>query len=60
MEQYIGLTEEEAIKKIQADGVFTARVMERNGESFFGTCDYDTTRINLIIEESKVAKAYLG
>lgn len=55
----IGLQEEDAVTKLE-DAGFSVRITSRNGESFFGTCDYLTNRVNLEIEDDKVVTAIIG
>ena len=53
-EQYVGLTEEEALA-LAEDNNTTARVVERDGESLPVTMDLRPGRLNLVIEDGKVA-----
>jgi len=57
--ELIGLSEEDAVKKIREAG-FRPRVRRRNQESYFGTMDYRTDRVNLEIDKGKVTKAHIG
>jgi len=59
VKEVLGLTEVEAIAKIQASG-FAARVVEKNGEYYVGTSDYRTDRVNLSITEGVVTRADIG
>lgn len=54
-----GLTEKEAIEKIEAAGL-KARVRKRDGQSFMGTCDARSDRINLVIEKDRVTATTIG
>lgn len=56
---YVGMTESEAIEAIQKIGL-KARITERDGKSFMGTCDFRLDRINLIIKEGKVIETNVG
>jgi hypothetical protein len=55
----IGLTEAEAVSQIEKAGMI-ARVMERNGEDFIGTCEYRTDRVNLQVANDTVYKVSIG
>lgn len=55
----IGLTHEEAVKLAKENG-FSTRVSMKDGESYMGTCDYRTDRINFTIVDDKVTKASKG
>lgn len=58
-QELVGMTEGAALAKIQKAG-FQARVRERDGEHFMGTCDYRTDRVNLRISKGKITAAYVG
>jgi hypothetical protein len=58
-EEFIGKKEEDAIKQLTELG-YSTRVMFRNGESFFGTCDYNTNRCNLAAMDGKITGITLG
>jgi hypothetical protein len=57
--KYIGLSEEDAQQQIKADGL-CSRIMGRDGESYFGTCDFRLDRVNLIISDGRIITADLG
>lgn len=57
--QVIGLSEADAVKEISAAGL-TPRIMERNGDFFVVTYDFDTHRVNLWIASNTVYKVSLG
>lgn len=56
---YIGLSEEDAAKKADSEKR-SYRVVERDGESFPVTDDYSPSRVNFVIENSKVTKVNCG
>jgi hypothetical protein len=58
-EDYIGLTEEEATAKAEADGK-VSRVVSRNGEDLAVTMDYNAERLNFTIVDDKVTLVTLG
>ena len=58
-EDYIGLTEEEATAKAEADGK-VSRVVSRNGEDLAVTMDYNAERLNFTIVDDKVSLVTLG
>ena len=58
-QKLVGLTEEAAVRKIKEAG-FRARIRERDGEHFLGTCDLRSDRVNLYIKDGKVASASIG
>lgn len=55
----IGLTKEDAKDLAEKHG-FTIRVMHEDGESFMGTMDYRTDRVNLSVNGGKVTEAKVG
>lgn len=55
----IGMTESDARSYIASDSKI-ARVVENNGKSFVGTCDYRLDRINLFVSGDKVYKFSVG
>jgi hypothetical protein len=55
----IGLTEQEAIDAIEAEGLI-ARVVARDGEFYAVTEDYSVSRINLVVEAGLVTEATVG
>lgn len=55
----VGLTEEAAKAKITELGM-KVRVRNRDGETFMGTCDYRTDRVNLSIDNGKITNATIG
>lgn len=57
--QVIGMEEDEAIKELEHHS-YQCRVMSVNGESFFGTCDYLPTRVNLTIVDGVVTSIWMG
>lgn len=57
--EMVGLTEAEAAAVAEDLGL-TVRVVERDGESFPATMDYNPERVNLSIEDGLVTKATLG
>lgn len=59
VKEVLGLTEIEAVAKVQAAG-FVARVVEKNGEYFMVTQDIRTNRVNLSITEGVVTRAIIG
>lgn len=58
-EELIGLTKDEAIRKIEDVG-FRHRITNENGKSFIVTMDLRVNRINLRIENGKVVAADIG
>ena len=59
IEDLVGQTETDAITWIRALGM-RCRVMRRDKESFMGTCDYRTDRVNLEVDNGNVTKASIG
>ena len=55
----VGLSESEAIKRIEANGM-RARITWKDGRTFMGTTDARRDRVNLHIKDGKVIKAYIG
>ena len=55
----IGLTEEKAAKLIEKNGM-KMRITNRDGESFFGTMDARSDRVNVAISKGKVTSADIG
>jgi hypothetical protein len=55
----IGQTEAVAIQKINTAGM-KYRVMQRDGESFMGTMDFDPTRFNLSIDNGIVTSVTMN
>lgn len=55
----VGLTEKKALAKITAAGM-TARIQQRDKETFVGTCEFRTSRVNLNIQKGKVKSADIG
>ena len=55
----MGATEKAALKIIEKKGL-VARIAERDGEVFMGTCDARQDRVNLRIKKGKVFDAYIG
>lgn len=55
----IGETEADATAAVEAAG-FTARVVERDGESFPITMDYRVDRVNLTVQDGLVTVATIG
>lgn len=53
VDEYIGLTEQAALDKAQAENK-PARVVERDGESLAVTMDYVPGRLNLSVKDGKV------
>lgn len=49
----IGKPEKEVVDTLAAAG-FVTRVMYRDGQSYFGTCDYRMDRYSLSIKDGKV------
>lgn len=52
-DEYIGLTEEEALDKAKQEGV-TARVVERDGEALPSTMDFAFGRHNFSVKDGRV------
>lgn len=59
IQNYVGMTEDAAIKAIEKDG-FRARVVAKDGEHYIVTADYRLDRVNLTIKEGKVTSADIG
>jgi hypothetical protein len=55
----LGETEANAIKYIE-EKKYKARVVRRDNEHFMCTCDFDLSRINLVIILDTVTASYLG
>lgn len=55
----VGLTEDEALKLAESNGWFV-RVVERDGESFPATADYQEFRVNLTVENGVVTQVTIG
>jgi hypothetical protein len=58
-DQYLGLSEEEAIRVAKEEG-FTLRVAGRDGECYALTMDYRTDRVNVYLEGGTVTAAAIG
>lgn len=58
-DQYLGLTEQEAIRLAKDDG-FTVRIAGRDGECFALTMDYRTDRVNVYLQDDTVTAATIG
>lgn len=59
MKSLVGLTEEEDISEIKRSGMIT-RIIRRDDETFMGTMDARSDRVNLEIESGKVAYSSIG
>lgn len=59
IESFIGKDEKEVVETLKSAG-FVTRVMHRDGESFFGTCDYRLDRYNLSVKDGKVMSFNIG
>ncbi len=57
-DDYIGLTEQEALDKAQQEGV-AARVIERDGQPLPATMDYRIGRHNFSVKDGKVYEVYI-
>lgn len=58
-EKYIGLTEEDAINSLKADGM-KYRVKQRDNKNFMVTMDVQPNRANLYITDGKVTSVKFG
>lgn len=60
VEEFIGMSERSAVRKIE-NARFVARVLSRDGnERVRATADYHDCRINLIVNDGLVTKAWIG
>ncbi len=59
LENLKGQDEKEAVKQITAIGMIP-RIVERDGQHFIHTCEYNPNRVNLSITEGKVTAAANG
>jgi hypothetical protein len=59
LEDYVGLSLEEAEAKAEADGRPT-RVVEEDGEKFPVTMDFIENRLNFVVEDGTVTKVTTG
>ena len=53
------MDEMEAVKLLDDNGALW-RAMSVDGESFCGTCDFNSERFNLTIENGKLISYYMG
>lgn len=58
-EKYVGLSLAEARERAERENK-TVRVLEEDGEAFFGTCDWDLLRVNFAVLNNKVVRAWAG
>lgn len=58
-EDLIGQSEAKVIEQLKKENK-KIRVMSKDGEHFFGTCDYNPFRLNLSIKDGKVTHITKG
>ena len=56
----IGLSELDAVAYLTKSGIKSIRIMERNGQFFYGIENLEPNRVNLYIKNDKVYSAKRG